>query len=156
MQRLLDIIRFSVISPEFLMLLLVFVLNYYFPFIFEFIGSKLKSNDEIWKYIPALPMLFCGFTFKFSSKITTPLENASNKPLYEWGAFHKINDRVVASYLICILCCFAAFSIWLLVKELESNILGCILIAAISISGLTAFQIILAAQKIRQVVELYT
>jgi len=156
MKRLLDIIRFSIISPEFVVLLLIIVLNYYFPNIFEFVGSKLKSNDEIWKYIPTLPLLFCGLTFKFSSKLTTPLENSSNKPLYEWGAFHKINDRVVASYLICILSCIAAFAIWLLVNELESNILGCILLGAITISGLTAFQVFLAAQKIRQVVELYT
>lgn len=156
MQRLLDIIRFSIISPEFVILLLVIMLNYYFPFLFEFIGSKFKSDDEVWKYIPVLPMLFCGLTFKLSSKLITPLENSSNKPLYEWGAFHKINDRVIASYLICILCCIAAFAIWLLANELESNILGCILIGAISISGLTAFQVFLAAQKIRQVVELYT
>jgi len=100
MNRLLDIIRFSIISPEFLILLLVIILNHYFPFIFDFIGSKIKSNDEIWKYIPVLPMLFCGLTFKFSYKLTTPLENSSNKPLYEWAAFHKINDRVIASYLI--------------------------------------------------------
>lgn len=156
MKRLLDIIRFSVISPEFLVLLLIFLINHNAPTLFEFVGNKLKTNDEVWKFIPTLPLIFCGITFKFASKLSAPLENTSNKALYEWAAFHKISDRIMASYLICILSCIFAFSIWLLVNELGASTLGCILLGSISISGLTTFLIILAAQKIRQVIELHT
>ncbi|MFD1879941.1 hypothetical protein [Vibrio chagasii] len=41
-------------------------------------------------------------------------------------------------------------------SEISEVVLGAILLNAIVISGLTAFQIFLAAQKIRQIVEQYT
>ncbi|MEZ8251597.1 hypothetical protein AB6C72_25485 [Vibrio splendidus] len=156
MKRLADIIRFSIISPEFLVLLLSIAITYNFPEFFELVGQKLKGNDELWKFIPTLPFVFVGVTFKISQKLHAPLENTSNKQLYEWSSFNKITDRIIASYLIAILCSAASFSIWFFISDLSEVVLGAILLNAIVISGLTAFQIFLAAQKIRQIVEQYT
>jgi len=41
-------------------------------------------------------------------------------------------------------------------SELSVAVLGAVLLSAITISGLTAFQIFLAAQRIRQIIEQYT
>lgn len=156
MNRILDILRFSIISPEFVILLLSIAVAHNFPEAFELVGRKLKSNVELWKFIPSLPFVFIGVTFKVAQKVLAPLENTSNKQLYEWGAFNKINDRVMASYLICIFCCISSFTIWFFMEDLNELHLGSILLSSISISGLTTFQIILAAQKIRQIIEQYS
>ena len=156
MKRLIDIIRFSIISPEFLVMLLILMFNYFYPEFFTLIGKKLNENDELWKYIPTLPVLFCGITFRISAKLNAPLENTSNKKLYEWASFHQITDRIMASYFICIICCICAFLIWFFMKELGLNLVGMLLLGASIISGLTAFQIFIASQKIRQIIELDT
>ncbi|CAJ1902809.1 hypothetical protein FNBNMHLP_03538 [Aeromonas jandaei] len=156
MSRVLDILRFTIISPEFVVILLTVAITYGYPEVFVLIGGKLKSNTELWKFIPSLPVIFTGVTFQVAQKVHAPLENASNKQLYEWSSFNKISDRIMASYLICIMCCVASFTIWFFMSELSESMLGSILLSSILISGLTTFQIILAAQKIRQVIEKYT
>ena len=156
MNRALDIFRFTIISPEFVVVLLTAAITYSYPEVFVLIGEKLKYNAELWKFIPSLPVIFTGVTFKVAQKVHTPLENTSNKQLYEWSSFNKIYDRIMASYLICILCCTASFTIWFFMSELSELILGSILLSSILVSGLTTFQIILAAQKIRQIIEQYT
>ncbi|EGR1117337.1 hypothetical protein D0B97_18275 [Vibrio cholerae] len=156
MNRIIDIFRFTIISPEFVVILLTAAITYGYPEVFVLIGGKLKSNAELWKFIPSLPVIFTGVTFQVAQKVHAPLENTSNKQLYEWSSFNKITDRIMASYLICILCCVASFTIWFFMSELSELMLGSILLSSILISGLTTFQIILAAQKIRQVIEQYT
>lgn len=156
MNRVLDILRFTIISPEFVVILLTTAITYSYPDVFVLIGEKLKGNAELWKFIPSLPVIFTGVTFKVAQKVHAPFENTSNKQLYEWNSFNKISDRIMASYFICILCCAASFTIWFFMSELSELMLGSILLSSILISGLTTFQIILAAQKIRQVIEKYT
>ncbi|ASG09141.1 hypothetical protein CEQ50_16540 [Vibrio anguillarum] len=156
MNRVLDIFRFTIISPEFVVILLTVAMTYSYPEVFLLIGGKLKGNAELWKFIPSLPVIFTGVTFKVAQKVHAPLENTSNKQLYEWSSFNKVSDRIMASYLICILCCAASFTIWFFMSELSELMLGSILLSSILISGLTTFQIILAAQKIRQIIEQYT
>ena len=149
MNRVLDILRFAIISPEFVVLLLSTAVAYNFPDFFILIGKKLKTEPELWKFIPTLPFVFIGVTFKVAQKVHAPLENASNKQLYEWGLFNKVTDRIMASYFICIFCCAASLAIWFFISELSELILGSVLLSSILISGLTTFQITLAAHKIR-------
>lgn len=156
MNRAIDIFRFTIISPEFFVILLTAAITYGYPEVFVLIGEKLKNNAELWKFIPSLPVIFTGVTFQVAKKVHAPLENTSNKQLYEWSSFNKITDRIMASYLICILCCVASFTIWFFMSELSELMLGSILLSSILTSGLTTFQIILAAQKIRQVIEQFT
>ncbi|TNI05519.1 hypothetical protein CF135_12650 [Aeromonas veronii] len=156
MNRIIDILRFTIISPEFVVILITAAITYSYPEVFILIGGKLKSNAELWKFIPSLPVIFTGVTFQVAQKVNAPLENMSNKKLYEWISFHKISDRIIASYLICILCCTASLTIWFFISDLSELMLGSILLSSILISGLTTFQIILAAQKIRQIIEQYT
>ena len=156
MKRLLDILRFSIISPEFFVLLVCMILSHYYPNLFGLIGNKLKSNNDMWKFIPTLPFVFVGVTFKVAQRVHAPLENQSNKQLYEWASFNKITDRIMASYLISIFCAGSSLIIWFFMSELSKIVLGEILLGSIVISGLTAFQMILAAQKIRQIMEQYS
>ncbi|AYO08964.1 hypothetical protein D0784_05895 [Vibrio campbellii] len=156
MNRIVDIFRFTLISFEFLVFLLLLTLNYHYPEFFHLIGNKLKGNDELWNFIPLLPVAFLGVTHQRAQKVSAPLEGASNNQLYEWCSFHKVFDRILASYLICALCCIMSFSIWFFSEEINQNNLGLLLIISIAISGLTAFQISIASMKIRQVIEQYS
>ena len=156
MSRVIDIFRFTLISFELLVFLLLLALNYHFPEFFYIVGNKLKGNDELWKFIPLLPVAFLGVTHQRAQKVSAPLEGTSNKQLYEWCSFHKVFDRIIASYFICILCCFMSFSIWFFAEELNQNHLVVLLLASIAISGLTAFQISLASMRIRQIIEQYS
>ncbi|MGF1832138.1 hypothetical protein [Photobacterium sanguinicancri] len=155
MARFIDILRFTIISWELVFILVAFSICTYYPEFFSIVGSKIQGNDEIWKYLPVLPLAFSGVTFKSSAKLRAPLENTTNKPLYDWGSYHKIVDRIIASYIISILCCCAVFTIWIFSKELSPVICGMLFITSVVISGVTALQIFIASHKVREVIEQY-
>lgn len=155
MKRALDILKFTVISPEtFVILLIYFFWTNDYTFL-TLLGEKIRSNEEVWKYVPVLPFLFAGATFKFSSKLRAPLENSSNKELYEWPSYQKIVDRVIASIIICVLCCGVSLAIWIFSSEITKNLLGALFLASVTVSGISTLLVYLASQTIREILERY-
>jgi hypothetical protein len=90
-------------SPELVVLLLVAVGFVYIPESITALGNKLKSDSEVWKYMPTLTLLFSGTAIGLSSKIRAPMENSSNKLLYEWSLYPLLVDRVLVSRLFVVL-----------------------------------------------------
>ena len=155
MKRILDILKLTIISPETLFLLLMYFFwknDYSF---LTLLGEKIRSNEEVWKYVPVLPFLFSGATFKFSSKLRAPLENSSNKELYEWPGYQKVVDRVIASIIICILCCAVSLVIWIFSNEIPQAMLGMLFLSSVVISGISTLLVYLASHKIREILERY-
>ena len=156
MKRVIDIKRMIVISPELCVILLVILVNIYAEKHINTLGSLFKTNDEIWKFLPSLPILFSGITFKTSKKVRVPLDTGSNKALYEWPLYHMITDRILLSKAYCIICGTGAISIWLFCKQLPEYMIASIFLLSTLISGVTAFFMHDASQKIREVIELHS
>lgn len=154
MNRILDIIRFTFVSPEFLWVLVVFALLNFYPMSLTLVGDKISSNDEIWKWLPTLPLLFAGLVFKLSFKVRSPFDKG-NKQLYEWHQYNRITDRLYASYILVLLSVISIIFIWMFAKNIASDIIGFVFLGSVGVSGFVAFQVFLAAQKIREILEQY-
>jgi hypothetical protein len=154
MKRILDIIRFTFVSPEFVWILVGVALLYSYPLPLTIVGNKISSNDEVWKWLPTLPLLFAGIAFKLSSKVRAPFDKG-NKQLYDWYHYNRITDRIYAAYILVSVSVISNVSIWMFTEVFTSSMLGFVFLASVGVSGFVALQIFLAAQKIREILEQY-
>lgn len=152
--KILETLRFIIISIEAIILLTLLTVLYYFPEIFELIGSQILSNKDVWKFLPTIPLIICGFSVKYAWKILMPLENASNKVLYEWPNYWKLKYRVLFSILICGVCVISAIIMWIFSSTLSFVTVGMIFITSCIIPLAVALNQLLAAFKIRELMEL--
>lgn len=151
MRRIIDILRATFISPEFAILLIIIAVMQYKPEWFTLVGKQFQTNNEIWRFLPTLPLLFTNLVFKYGKNIRVPLEK--NRRLYEWDNYHRITDRVFIGIFISVLCSIGAISIWFLTEKTSAINLGAIFIATVSISGFSAFTMYLASISIREVLD---
>lgn len=154
MKRFLDIIRFTFVSPEFVLVLGCIALLYSYPLPLSMVGDKISSSDEIWKWLPTLPLLFAGLVFRLSSKVRAPFDKG-NKQLYDWYQYNRITDRLHSAYILVCVSVIAVISVWLFTEEFSSAVIGCIFLSSVGVSGFVALQVFLASQKIREILEQY-
>jgi len=127
---------------------------FYSPEILIFVGNHFKINNDIWKFIPTIPLLLCGFSIKYTWKILMPLEgNNSNRMLHEWPNYWKLKYRVIVSAALCVICVFGSFTIWFFNSSLSSLTVGAIFIATIIVSLTAAASEFLAAVRVRELLE---
>jgi hypothetical protein len=154
MKRIADIFRFTFISPEFAVILLLLVGASIFPDLFSALGQKIKDSEAVSQWLPTLPILFCGITFRLSSKVRAPFE-AGNRELYQWAQYNRIIDRLLASYILCVVCCLASLYLWVFAGDVDYLLIGQLSSASMLVSALVTFNIFIASHKIREVMELY-
>lgn len=155
MIRLKNTLAALFISPEFLILTSCIAGFYYFEPTFGYIGESMRRDAEVWKYLPALPIAFSTAAIGFSSKIRAPLENFSNKTLYEWDLYHLLVDRIYISFFYAIFATGTAISLWFFGQSLDASIIGISYTFAVLSSGATALTMLMAQQKLRELVEKY-
>ena len=153
MMRLLETLRIIIVSFETLFVLIVVAIYLYFPEIFIAIGNHFKSNNDIWKFIPSIPIILCGFSVRYSWKILMPLSGSSNRTLYEWPNYWKLKYRVIMSIVICSICVLSTVYIWIFNSSLSALTIGTIFIASIIISLTATFIQLLAAFRVRELME---
>jgi hypothetical protein len=152
--KIFEILRFIIISLEAIILLILLTVFRYFPEIFESIGSQILSNKDVWKFLPTIPLIICGFSIKYAWKILTPFDNTSNRVLYEWPNYWKLKYRVLFSIFICGICVISAIIIWIFSSKLSFVMIGFIFITSCIIPLTVALNQLLAAFKIRELMEL--
>jgi hypothetical protein len=116
----------------------------------------MRADDEVWKHLPTLTLLFSGLAFKFSSKLRAPLENQSNKALYEWPHYKLLKDRVLVSLIFASVSGIVGLGLWVLGGPAEPKIVGVTFLAATVTAAITALTMLLAHQKLRELLETYT
>ena len=156
MNRAFNFLAVLFIAPEFLIGLICLCLFYYFEYFFDEIGKSIRSDPEVWKFLPALPLIFSTAAFNFSSKIRAPLENFSNKTLYKWEFYQLLVDRVYVGFFYAIAAGFTAVSLWFFGQSLSTSKVGVIFIFSVLSSGVTALTMLMAQQKIRELIEKYS
>lgn len=154
MKRILDIIRFTFVSPEFALILVGAALLFIYPLPLTVVGDKISSNDEVRKWLPTLPILFASIAFKLSTKVQAPFDKG-NKQLYEWHYYNRITDRIYAAYILVSVSVISNISIWMFTEVFTSPMLGFVFLASVGVSGIVALQIFLATQKIKEILERY-
>lgn len=153
MNRLKNILAAIFVSPEALAILLIFANFYFLPDYFSLLGKNIRSDPEIWKYLPTLPSLFAGAAITFSAKINAPLENTSNKKLYQWSDYQLLKDRVYVGIFLAILAAFVSLFLWIFGGKWSEKIIGLLFLMSVISSGITALTMFLAPQSLREYLE---
>jgi|LGOV01.1.fsa_nt_gb hypothetical protein len=151
--KLLEILKINIISFESLFLAFVITFLFYYPGIFEGIGNHFKNNNDIWKFLPTIPLLICSFSINYAWKILMPMDSGSNRILHEWPNYWKLKYRVISSIFICAACASGSIIIWIFSSNLSARIIGATFIASCFISLIVAFNQLLAAFKVREFME---
>lgn len=152
--KLIETIRILLISPECLLLLLATAIYIYYPAPFIDIGNQFRNNNEVWKFIPTIPLTICGFSIQYAWKILFPKENESNHLLLTWPNYWKLKLRVLSSVILCVACVLSALYIWIYSNTLKEKELGAIFVVAVTVSITVAFNQFLAAFKIRELLDI--
>lgn len=155
MNRLKNVLFALFIAPELVVLLLGALCFTYCPELLEALGKKLRSDSEVWKYLPTLTLLFSGVAFGLSSKIRAPLENGSNKPLYEWPLYPLLVGRVMVSLWFAVVSGAIGLGLWVFGQSLSGEIVGGVFLVATGMSATTALTMLLAHQKLRELIDRY-
>lgn len=151
MNRLGDIFRMAIISPEFAWACILWVIYSFFGDWLGLLGMQFKSNSDVWKALYGLPLIFTGFAFKASSKLRYPLGKEENKALYEWPEYHRITDRVIFSLFLCMACSLGAIGLWVFTSRMEDSLLAAVYLAFAGLSGITTLLLILAEHKLKEI-----
>jgi hypothetical protein len=148
-----EALRIIFASYEALFLSIILASYFYYPAIFVGIGNNFQTNNEIWKFIPSIPLVVCSFSVQYAWKILMPLESSSNRILHEWPNYWKLKLRVIFSVILCAACVISSVYIWFFSGTLSSLNVGAIFISSIIVSLTVAFNQFLAAFKIRELME---
>ncbi len=153
MTKFVELIRIIFVSFEFLFLIIVFSAYQFYPDLLSEIGQKFHINQEFWKYIPTIPSGLLIASLSYSWKILTPLDNSSNRPLYEWPDYWKLKLRIIVSIIYCGLSAISAAIIWFFGENILKDKLGFIFIVSIGIPIIVLMHQILAAFMVREIIE---
>jgi len=153
MMKLLEIVKLLTVSFETLFLLVLIAALQYYPSLFEHVGDQFKNSNEIWKFLPTIPLLICGFSIQYAWKILTPINGSSNRILHEWPNYWKLKYRVISSIFICIACAVVSLILWIDTSNLSAEMIGAAFIASCAIALIVAYNQLLAAFKVRELME---
>lgn len=112
MEKLRDIVRFLIISPEIIVLLLIFTILYWFSSYFVEIGANLKTYSDVWKWLPGIPVFYVTLSYRLFWKVLTPLGNTPTKILSQWSKYWRLKYRSYASLIICGMAAIGSIIIW--------------------------------------------
>ena len=151
--KTIESLRVVFVSFEVLFLSFIAAIYFYYPDVLIGIGNSFQTNNEIWKFIPSIPLVVCGFSVQYAWKILMPLGSSSNRILHEWPNYWKLKLRVLLSVLLCAACVLGAVYIWFFSNSLSTLNTGAIFTASIIVALTVAFNQFLAAFKVRELME---
>jgi hypothetical protein len=111
MKRFIDVCRLVLVSAEAFCILLLLAGLDWWPQAYTRMGELLQSNGEALKYLITVPVALLGACIKFSWDILFP--SGDNTVLLEWDGYQGLMDRIYFSVALCVLCCAAAFAVWI-------------------------------------------
>jgi hypothetical protein len=117
------------------------------------IGSGFKADNEALKFAPSIPLALTAYAAHVGAKILRPIENASNRVLYEWPGYWKLKARIVVSLIVCGTSSAAAILLWVFGKTWSDSSLGAVFALAVIEPVISASILWLAWIKIRELVE---
>lgn len=153
--KVVDLKRLTLISPEFLIGLLVFYFFNENPEVFVNITMKIKGESNIPDIVSVLPFSFVAVSYHLGMGVIRPGDEEENKILYEWPYYWMLEHRFYGSLIVCILCSLSIIWFYLNPTNLGDAALGGILVAAISISATTVFLLAIARVTLRKIMTLY-
>jgi hypothetical protein len=153
MKRIIHLLKVFILSFEFLYILLLFAVYYFWPKIFIIVGSSLKTfSDNLLLLLISIHVSSLGATVTLAWKIHAPLPK-SNQKLYQWNDYPLLKDIILLSVGYSSLCAFAGVGLLLFVKKLDVLILGLSMPLTFGIQLIVLSCLFLAALDAREILE---
>jgi hypothetical protein len=153
MKYFIEFLKALIISPELVAALIIIGISIFQPNWVEAVGNKVKSDQEIWKFLPAIPFAILAWAISQSKDILFPSASSSNRLLLDWPYYWKLKIRVIVSMFLILLCVFASLAIWIFKDEASSLVIGSVFGISTMVSCVVACTLWLATINIRQIVE---
>lgn len=152
MRYFVEFLRALIVSPEILCTLIILVLAKYEPTLMAAVGDKVKSDQEIWKFLPAIPFAVLAWALPQSKEILFP-SKSSNRLLLDWPDYWKLKTRVIVSLLLILICIVASLAIYFFKTEASALVIGSIFGISTIVSVSVACSLWLAGVTVRQMME---
>ena len=141
----------AVVAPEFVSALAVYAIWLHWPELFSFIGSRLKSDTDVWKYLNFLPIALLTACFRFAAKLRAPLEPEHNKKLYAWPDYKLLVGRINLALTIGSIAGITQFLLWMFGKQLHDGVIGVVFVGCTFILSVITAGLMLASMKIGEI-----
>lgn len=139
-----------VTAPELLVSLIVFAVYIYYPQPLEFVGERLTSETESWKYITVIPCGFFAWCVKLFSDIRSPSDKTDNKMLYGWPHYKLLVARLYLALVLSGLSAAISIGLWLLGKNLDHSIIGALFVGAAGVSLVVSATLTFARSRLKE------
>lgn len=153
MNRALDLIRYTFISPEVLGLAVVLAVYAFFPEIFGFPLKLLSDGQSVGLGAAGVSVACLAFCFQRGFEMLDP--SGAGSVIMEWPGYPMLKGRVVAAMAWCVFAVAGSLvAMWLAAVDHGASAAGAILVAALLTAVVSVASIALASMRIREL--LYT
>jgi hypothetical protein len=147
-----ELLRVVFISFEFVWLFGVVAWSKLHSQSLDFVGSTIRSDPEVIKWLPVLPGALCAFAVNLAWKLTVPLEQSSIE-LIEWPGYWRLQMRRNVSLFWAISGAAASILLWIFSKHLTNYWLGAWTAATLGVSSFNCACMLLASFVLREIME---
>ena len=152
MRAFLDSIRIAFVSLEFLFLLFLSVMAWLMPAWCSFVGDTLKTQTDVLKWIPAIPIALCPFAVKLAWNLTTPAEGCGRE-MMDWPDYWRLKLRRNYSFFLSAVTAILAVGLWIFSMSLSAFWLGGLTVACLGLALINTGCMFMAALTLREIVE---
>jgi hypothetical protein len=152
MKRVLDWIRLVIISPEFVIILLILVIACWRPSLVAAVGDRLKTDNKPVEIVFGLPLALLAANWGLAWKILFPSDSLKAR-LAEWEHYQALWDRVVFGLALSGLATVVAVVCWLCKADIPSARLGSLMLITIGVPTVVLPTFALAALTIRRITD---
>jgi len=117
-----DILRFIIISPELLFILLTLLILNSFPELSNLIASFVFDKSMQWEnYLTlfGIPIMLLISIYKMGDELQNPSNDENRKLLKEWPQYWMIKNRIIFSLIISLTGVVGTFIAWIYAMQTD-------------------------------------
>lgn len=118
-----DTLRFIIISPELVFVLLAFGILSFFPEVSNLIASFVFNKSMQWEnYLTlfGIPIMLLISVYKMGDELQNPSSNENRKLLKEWPHYWMIKNRVIFSLIVSLLGVIGTLIAWVYAIKVDA------------------------------------
>lgn len=152
MNRALDILRYTFVSPEVLGVTLVSAVLYLAPHVFGFPLKLLSEGQAFGLGAAGFSVACLAFCFHQGFEILDP--SGAGSVLVEWPGYQMLKGRVVAAMVWCVIAIAGSLgAMWLAAIDPSATEAGALLVAVLLAAVISVASLALARIRIRELLQ---
>ena len=151
MKRLLDILRYVILSPELVISLITCVIFEYERSWFTSLGERFYSNSEVTNGLLLGSLITLGWTFKESKSILFPKEE--NKIILGWKDYPMLKGRVYFGLILLLGCVVSSITLVFIRNDIPRGYFGLAVVITLLVLGTVVVTHAMASISVRHILE---